>query len=61
MGRSFYTMLSSILFGVMALAHLLRYVMQWEVVFRGQVVPMWPSLVIFVVLGFLGYQVYKTR
>ncbi|MBI2608662.1 MAG: hypothetical protein HYW47_03565 [Deltaproteobacteria bacterium] len=61
MRRSFYMMLSSILFGVMAAAHLLRYVMKWEVIFRGHVAPMWPSLVIFVVLGFLGYQIFKLR
>lgn len=49
----------SFVFGVVALAHLLRAIFAWEVVIEGSVIPMWPSWVGFVVAGILAAGLWR--
>jgi hypothetical protein len=39
-----FTVLAAALFALVALAHLLRLIFDWEVTFNGAVVPMWASM-----------------
>lgn len=50
---------ASIVFGLMGLAQLLRLVIQPEVLVAGHRVPLWPSVVAFVILGGLSIWLWK--
>lgn len=55
MNAKVYLRVSTAVFAIIALLHLTRLAMKWDAVFAGWTVPMWPSMVAFVVLGFLAY------
>lgn len=59
MGHKMYMTVSTIIFAVIALGHLLRVVLGWDVVVAGSVIPMWVSWAAFIVAGFLAYTGYK--
>ena len=48
-----FSALGSIVFGIVALAHLLRAVLAWTIVIEDHVLAMWPSWAAFVVGGIL--------
>lgn len=48
-----YLVVSGALFGIVALAHLLRLIYGWAVQFRAEIVPMWISVIGLVVAGAL--------
>jgi len=50
-----YLLISGMLFGVVALAHALRVIQQWPVEIAGWALPMWVSVVGFVVTGALSF------
>jgi hypothetical protein len=54
-----YTVTSSIIFLVVAIMHLLRLVLQWEVVIGGWSFPSWASIVAIVVAGFLSFAGFR--
>ncbi|MEK7175407.1 MAG: hypothetical protein AAB693_01215 [Patescibacteria group bacterium] len=56
-----YLLTLEILFDLIALAHLLRFIFGWEVVIQGFVVPSWVSLVVFIVMLLLARQAFKLR
>jgi hypothetical protein len=45
---------ASVVFGLMAIAQLLRLVIRPEVLVAGHQMPLWPSIVAFIVLGALS-------
>jgi hypothetical protein len=47
------------MFGLMALAQLLRLVMRPEVLVAGHPMPLWPSVLAFVILGGLSLWMWK--
>ena len=49
-----YLTAAGVIFAVVALAHLLRAVMNWPIVIAGWIVPMWLSWLAFVIAGALG-------
>lgn len=55
MDRKQYLTLAGAIFVVVALAHLVRAVMDWPIVIAGWIVPMWLSWPAFVIAGALGY------
>jgi hypothetical protein len=55
MDRKQYLMVAGAIFAVVALAHLLRAVMNWPIVIAGWIVPMWLSWLGFVIAGALSW------
>jgi hypothetical protein len=51
--------IASIIFGLMSLAQLLRLVIQPEVLVAGHQMPLWPSVLAFVILGGLSIWLWK--
>jgi hypothetical protein len=50
-----YLMMAGAIFVLVALAHLVRAVMDWPIVIAGWIVPIWLSWVAFVIAAALGY------
>ena len=50
-----FLMISAAIFGVVAVVHLVRILMDWSVVIDGWTIPMWVSWVGLIVSGGLSY------
>jgi len=50
---------ASIVFGLMSLAQLIRLILRPEVMVNGYLMPLWPSVLAFVVLGVLSIWLWK--
>jgi len=50
-----YLMMAGAIFVAVALAHLVRALMDWPIVIAGWIVPTWLSWLAFVIAGALGY------
>ena len=50
-----FTLLASIIFAIVALAHLLRVFMGWPIIIDNWTVPMWLSWIALAVAGGLSY------
>jgi hypothetical protein len=50
-----FTLLASVIFAMVAIAHLLRVFMGWPIVIDNWTVPMWLSWIALVVAGGLSY------
>jgi hypothetical protein len=55
MNQKSFVLLASVIFAVVALAHLLRILMGWPIVIDSWTVPMWLSWIALVVAGGLSY------
>ena len=55
MSQKTFTMIASVIFGVVALVHVLRIFLGWSAVIGGWNVPMWLSWIGLVVAGGLSY------
>ena len=61
MNRSTFSLLAGIIFLIVAVAHVLRLVFKWEVIVTGWQVPMWVSVVAFVIAAYLAYESFQMR
>lgn len=52
-------MIAAVIFGIVALLHLIRAVLSWEANIAGWNVPVWLSYVVFVVAGYLSWHMYS--
>ena len=52
---------ASAIFGVIALAHLLRAVLGWQIIVESFEIPVYFSYIAFIILGFLAWIMYKAR
>ena len=52
-------MLASVIFGIVAVLHLLRAVLRWNVTFNGFKIPLWLSYVAVAVAGYLSWLMYS--
>jgi hypothetical protein len=52
-------LVASVVFGLMAIAQLARLVIRPEVIVAGHSMPLWPSVVVFIVLGGLRLWMWK--
>ncbi len=50
---------ASALFGLMAIAHLVRLLIRLEVLVAGHLMPLWPSALVLVILGGLSLWLWK--
>jgi len=55
MDKKQYLTVAGAIFVAVALAHLVRAVMDWPIVIAGWIVPIWLSWLAFVIAGALGY------
>jgi hypothetical protein len=55
MSEKIFVTTAAVIFGLVALLHLLRIVMGWSIVIDAWTVPMWLSWIAFVVAGVLSY------
>ena len=53
-------MLATVIFGIVALLHLLRAVLGWDLRIAGWHVPVWLSYTAVVVAGYLSWHMYNT-
>jgi hypothetical protein len=51
--------ISAFLLALISVGHLLRVILAWEITINQIVIPMWPSLVIFLLFGFLGVLLWR--
>ena len=54
-----FTRIAVIVFSIVSLLHFLRLVFQWQIVFNGIVVPLWLSLIGFLMAGLLAFMLYR--
>lgn len=59
MNKETYLKVSGIIFSVVTILHVLRLVLNWEVVLGGWQVPIWASFLGIAVGGFLAYSAFK--
>jgi len=51
--------IASVIFGLISIAHLIRLIIRPEVLVGGYLVPLWPSVPAFLVLGGLSLWLWK--
>lgn len=54
-----FTSVAVFVLALIAFAHLLRVIVGWEVVIGGLVLPMWPSVLVFLFFGWLAVGVWR--
>ena len=54
-----FSTFGSFLFGLIAVAHLARVIFGWTVTVNAVVIPMWPSVAIFIGLGLLSALMWR--
>ncbi len=53
------TSISVVLFALMAFGHLLRVLAGWEILINATVIPMWPSVLVFLVFGGVAIMLWR--
>ncbi len=61
MNNSVLARTSGVVFAVIAFGHLVRAAFRWEVLFAGWSVPIWVSVLIAILFGYLAYESFKRR
>jgi len=56
MSHKIFSLVAGLIFLVMAVLHVVRIAMDWNVVFAGWSVPMWVSWIALPIAGFLAYE-----
>ena len=59
MSQHLFSLVAGTVFGLVALAHVLRIVFGWSVTIQDFSVPMWASGLAVVVMGYLAYQAFR--
>ena len=59
MSQRTFSFVAGTVFGLVALAHVLRIVFGWSVTIQDFSVPMWASWIAVVVMGYLAYQAFR--
>jgi len=54
-----FTMIAVVVFSLIALMQLLRFVLGWEVTVNGMIVPVWLSGIAFVIAGGLAVMLWR--
>ncbi len=54
-----FTVIAIVVFALVSLLHLLRYFLGWEVIINAVVIPMWVSVLGFVIAGGLTIMVWR--
>lgn len=54
-----FTRISAILLGIIALLHLLRLIGRWQIMINGFEIPVWASIIGFIIALILGLGLWK--
>ncbi len=54
-----FTSVSVVLFALIAFGHLLRVLTGWEILINATIIPMWPSVLVFLVFGGLAIMLWR--
>jgi hypothetical protein len=54
-----FTLVAIAVFGLMALMHVLRLFLGWEVSFNGVIIPLWASVLGFLIAGGLAFGLWR--
>ena len=54
-----FTAITVVLLALIAVAQLLRFVLGWEITVNGLIVPVWPSVIVFVITAGLAVMVWR--
>lgn len=54
-----FTFVAIVIFGIIALVHLLRLILGWEITLNGRVIPMWPSGIFLGIAGGLAFLLWR--
>ena len=61
MSKDAFSRLAGAIFLIVAVVHALRLVFQWQVIVAGWQVPLWVSVVAFVIAAYLAYEGLQIR
>ena len=59
MSQRIFLLIAGVVFGLVALAHVLRIVLGWSIVIQDLSVPMWASWIAVIVMGYLAYEGFR--
>ena len=59
MSQRIFLLIAGVVFGLIALAHVLRIVFGWSLTIQDFSVPMWASGIVVVILGYLAYEGFR--
>ena len=59
MSQRTFSLIAGVVFGLIALGHVLRIVLGWSFVVQDFAVPMWASALAVVILGYLAYEGFR--
>lgn len=59
MSQRTFSLVAGVVFGLIALGHVLRIIFRWSIVIQGFSVPMWASWLAVVVIGYLAYEGFR--
>ncbi len=54
-----FTVIAIVVFAIVSLSHLLRYFLGWEIIVNAVSIPMWVSLLGFVIAGGLAFMLWR--
>jgi hypothetical protein len=54
-----FTMISVVVFSLVAILHLIRAILGWDVAINGVAIPIWASVVAFIVSGGLAVMLWR--
>ncbi len=54
-----FTSISVVLLALIAFGHLLRILTGWEILINATIIPMWPSVLVFLVFGGLAIMLWR--
>ena len=56
MSQRTFSLIAGVVFGLIALGHVLRIILGWSIVVQDLPVPMWASWIAVIVMGYLAYE-----
>jgi hypothetical protein len=59
MSQRTFSLVAAVVFGLVALAHVLRIILRWSVIVQDFSIPMWASWIAVVVMGYLAYEGFR--
>ena len=59
MNQTTFSLAAAVIFGLIALGHVLRIVFGWSMTVQDFSVPMWPSWIAIIVMGYLAYEGFR--
>jgi len=54
-----FTVIAIVVFAIVSLSHLLRYFLGWEIIINAVAIPMWVSVLGFVIAALLAFMLWR--